>query len=561
MPFDLLKLFIGLGGGLAIFLYGMRKMTEALKLVAGTQLKNLLAKLTTNQFTGALSGALITAVIQSSSVTSVMVVGFVSAGLMTFTQSVGVIMGANIGTTITAQIVAFKVSQYALLMIAGGFFAEIFAKSQALKQYGIALMGLGLLFFGIELMSEAAIPLRSHAPFIEIMKELRNPLYGVLIGCLFTAVIQSSSATTGIVIVLASQGFITLETGIALVFGANIGTCVTTSLSAFGKPREAVKTAVVHVIFNIMGVLLWIGFIPYFADAIRAISPISEDLQGSARMAADVPRQIANAHTLFNVANTIIFIGFAAWLGRLVERIVPKPKPLPPREGDPRNIDDMYLDQPAVALDQTKLELIRLSGLVSKMIDKALPAALSGMDKDLHALRDSDDDVDQLHEAILAYLGELSSRSLVEPQPERIHEYLSIANYLESAGDVVENGFVLIGYKRLERGIVFHAATNHQVSELNAYALSEFERSLKAFKNRDVASAIKVIDSKNAFNELAEQVRDELSKQLSHNTKERLPEYRLATELIDTIKRIHTLSRRIATMVQDFHADKSEPTG
>jgi len=264
-------LLTGLGGGLALFLYGMRKMTESLKTVAGGGMKSLLAKLTTNRFTAALAGILITAVIQSSSVTTVLVVGFISAGLMTLSQSIGVILGASVGTTITAQIIAFKVTQYALLFIAVGFLMELTARKEAVKHYGIMLMGLGLLFFGMELMSQATYPLRSYAPFIELMQSMKNPLYGILIGTLFTAVVQSSSATTGVVIVLAGQGFISLDAGIALVFGANVGTCITALLATIGKPREAVRAAVVHVVYKVLGVLIWLAFIPQLAEVVRPI--------------------------------------------------------------------------------------------------------------------------------------------------------------------------------------------------------------------------------------------------------------------------------------------------
>ncbi|MFC1791887.1 Na/Pi cotransporter family protein, partial [Gemmatimonadota bacterium] len=283
---ELGPLLTGLGGGLALFLYGMRIMTDSLKVVAGDRMKDILARFTKNRVTGAISGAVITAVIQSSSVTTVMVVGFVTAGLLNFTQSIGVIMGANIGTTVTAQIVAFKVTKYALAMIAAGFLTELLGKNPRVRHWGVAVMGLGLLFYGMDLMSTAALPLRAYPPFIEMMQELRSPWAGILVGFGFTAIVQSSSATTGIVIVLATQGLISLEAGIALVFGANVGTCVTATLSAIGKPRDAWKAAAVHVAFNLVGVLLWVAFIPQLADLIRMLSPMSAELEGAQRLAA-----------------------------------------------------------------------------------------------------------------------------------------------------------------------------------------------------------------------------------------------------------------------------------
>jgi len=240
-------------GGLALFLFGMEQMSDSLKAVAGEKMKTILSKLTTNRVSGALTGALVTAVIQSSSVTTVLVVGFISAGLMSMSQSIGVIMGANIGTTITAQIVAFKVTKYALLMISVGFTMLFFSQQHKIKQYGGMLMGLGLVFFGMGVMSEAMHPLRSYQPFLDLMVNMSNPLLGILVAAAFTALVQSSSATTGIVIVMASQGFISLPAGIALAFGANIGTCVTALLAAIGKPREALRAAAVHVLFNVLG--------------------------------------------------------------------------------------------------------------------------------------------------------------------------------------------------------------------------------------------------------------------------------------------------------------------
>jgi phosphate:Na+ symporter len=307
-PINFGAMLINLAGGLALFLYGMHKMTEALKILAGERAKDILAKLTSNRFSAAFAGAAITAVIQSSSITTVLMVGFITAGIMTFQQSIGVILGANVGTTFTAQIIAFKITKGALFLIAIGFFTEVFAKRPKLKHLGVALMGLGMLFFGMELMSQATSPLRTYEPFMDLIQEMTNPFFGVAIGAVFTALVQSSSATTGIVIVMASQGLITLETGIALILGSNIGTCVTAWISSIGKPREAMQAAAAHIVFNVTGVLLFVGIIPHYAELIREISPAAVHLEGIERLAADTPRQIANAHTVFNVFNLVIFL-------------------------------------------------------------------------------------------------------------------------------------------------------------------------------------------------------------------------------------------------------------
>ena len=239
---DWFSMIIGLLGGLALFLFGMEQMSSAIKAVAGDQMKNLLAKLTTNRLAGAATGAGVTAVIQSSSVTTVLVVGFITAEVMTLSQAVGVIFGSNVGTTITAQIVAFKVTKYALLMIAIGFAALFISKDEKVQHYGEILMGLGLVFFGMSVMSGAMKPLRSYEPFLNLMKNMGgNPILGILISAIFTALVQSSSATTGIVIVMASENLISLPAGIALIFGSNVGTCVTALLASLGKPIEAIR--------------------------------------------------------------------------------------------------------------------------------------------------------------------------------------------------------------------------------------------------------------------------------------------------------------------------------
>ena len=347
-----LNMGMGLFGGLALFLFGMEQMADALKAVAGERMKDILAKLTTNRVTAALSGAFVTAVIQSSSVTTVLVVGFISAGLMTMPQSIGIIMGANIGTTVTAQIVAFKVEEAALLMIAVGFAMLFTGKRDKVRQYGGMIMGLGLVFFGMGVMSDAMSPLRSYEPFLDLMRNMDNPLLGILVAAIFTALVQSSSATTGIVIVMASQGFISLPAGIALALGSNVGTCITAMLAAIGKPREAARAASVHVMFNVIGVLIWIFLIPVLAAISGWMSPSHPELEGTARLAAEAPRQIANANTFFNIANTLLFLPFVNVLANLATRLLPD---MPVEEKviiQPKFLDDVLIQTPSLALER-----------------------------------------------------------------------------------------------------------------------------------------------------------------------------------------------------------------
>ena len=552
---------MGLGGGLALFLYGMRKMTEALKIAAGGSMKILLARLTANRFAAALAGTLITAVIQSSSVTTVMLVGFISAGLMTLSQSIGVILGADVGTTITAQVIAFKVTKYALAIIALGFIMELTGKSKKIQQYGVAVMGLGLIFFGMELMSQATYPLRSYQPFIRFMHEMKSPLYGILIGAVFTAVVQSSSATTGVIIVLAGQGFITLEAGIALVFGANIGTCVTALLAGIGKPRDAVRAAVIHVVFKVVGVLLWFRFIPELAGIVEAVSPTSPDLIGTARLAAEAPRQIANAHTIFNVANLFVFIWFTPFLARLSVRIVPDRPVKTEKSIQPKYLDDYFVSNPSLALDRVKMEIVRLGELSLDMVQESLPAVVNGTENDLLSLRKKDEEVDQLHSHIVAYLGKLSMQELVGTQPQQVYEYIACANYTENVGDVVETGLVDDGLERLYQGLEISADIHPMLESLNARALQSVQTAILALATSNRRNAASVIDSKNEFDELADQARVLSAQKLKNNSAHELTLFRLETNIIENLKHIFTLARRISRVVLNMEDSRNPSDG
>ena len=537
-------LITGLGGGLALFLYGMRKMSDALKAAAGDGMKNLLANLTRNRFTAALAGTIITGVIQSSSVTTVLVVGFISAGLLNLSQSIGVILGANIGTTITAQIIAFKVYKYGLLMIAAGFFIEVLAKRERLKKWGVALMGLGLIFFGMELMSNATGPLRSWQPFIDTLQGLSSPLAGIAIGMVFTAVVQSSSATTGIVIVLASQGLIGLEAGIALLFGANVGTCITASISAIGRPREAVQAAWVHVIFNVGGVMLWVLFIPQFAELITTLSPSSNSLTNTEQLAADTPRQIANAHTIFNIANALIFIGFTTTMAKIVERLVPKAPT--PEKTKALYLDKIYLEEPSLALDQVRRELVRMAQMTKGTLSRAFHVATEGKKSQIQQLSTEDSGLDELHGEIVRYLGKLSQQDLVDEQHRMLSNYMAIANDLESFGDVIQDNILHCAEKRLRLHINISPITIHTLQPVYKKVYESYSNMLKALERKEIAAAEKAVNNKAALAKLAEEAANHLTKRLVASEPNRVAAFKIESDLIEHFLRLNTISRKIA---------------
>ena len=543
---DEIALGTGLVGGLALFLFGMDILARSLKHVAGDHLKTLLARMTNNRFLGLAAGAMVTALIQSSSVTTVLLVGFISAGLMTTAQSVAMILGANIGTTVTAQILAFNVTALALPILSAGFFVSFLATRADWREYGRIALGLGLVFFGMTIMSEAVAPLRSYAPFLDVMASLESPALAALVGAGFTALVQSSSATTGILIVMAGQGLIGLEPAIALALGANIGTCVTALLAAIGKPREAVRAALVHTLFNVAGVVIWVGFIDQLAELARIVSPARPELDGTARTVIEVPRQIANAHTFFNVVNALVFVGFTPQITRLVERLVPmRPPRIEPRYA-PRHLDPQLLGLPAIALDAARLEILRLGALVREMFDAAFPTLLSGSPLQISKLEAMDRPVDLLHREILGYLRQISLGSLTAEQSKLLMAYMKIANDLEHIGDQISIGMVTSARKRIDENVVVSAATAAVLRRLHEQVHDAFLASLLALEQGDLERAAAVRAMKRDVAQKLEEVARHQMQRLRADEPRRLHTYAREIELTEALDDIFRTIRRIS---------------
>jgi phosphate:Na+ symporter len=543
---QLLPLFIGLFGGLALFLYGLELLSDALKAVAGGRMKDILARLTTNRFTAVLTGAFVTAVVQSSSVTTVLVVGFVTANLMTMAQSVGVIMGANIGTTFTAQIIAFNVAQYSLLFVAIGFAIFFLGRKEKTRKRGLAVLGLGLVFFGMGIMGDAMAPLRGYPPFVAVMARMESLGFGIFTGALFTALIQSSAATTGVVIVLSSQGLLSLPAGIALVLGANIGTCITALMAAMGKPREAVRAAMVHVLFNVLGVLIWLKFIGHLADLVVWMTPEAVALEGSEKIAAETPRQIANAHTVFNVVNTLLFLPFVGLLARGAEFLVPD---RPPSEGDAvrtRYLDAELMRTPSLAVDRARLEVLHMGDRVRAMMTQILPAVVDGANEDLLEIKAMDEGVDFLHGQIVTYLGRLSQETLSETAAQELLSIMEAANDLEAVGDIIETNLVVQGLQRLEEGVAISKVTQDVLTDFHKTILRGFDLALQAVSQRSREAAQVVVEMKREVNQMADFASFHEAQRLVADEPRRLETYTLEVDVLKNLKRIYYFSKRMA---------------
>ena len=533
-------------GGLALFLYGMEKMTDGLKAAAGQQMNTLLARLTGNRILGALTGAIVTAVIQSSSVTTVLVVGFVSAGLMSLVQAVGVIFGANVGTTITAQIVAFNTTALALPLIAAGFVMGFVWKEGVARHYGAMLLGLGLLFYGMAAMGEAMAPLRSNQRFAELLQSLQNPVLGMLAGAVFTALVQSSSATIGLAVVMATQGLLSLPAGIAILFGAKIGTGITAVLAGIGKPQDAKRAAVVHVLFNLLGAALWSAFIPQLASIAQAVSPVAADLQGVERLAAEVPRQIANAATIWAVANTVIFLPFVAWFAKLATRIVPDRKLEQKELIRPRFLDDDVIQVPAMALERARMELGHMAELTDQMLAQASAGFETGEPCDLSR---KGDQVLVLREAVLDYLTHIGRNGMSDSEATEYVRLVAATGEIETMSTAIGRELAPL-VRALQDADITPSKDIAALLQRLLQTIQETARSgLRALVDSDEPAAQSVIAKRGAILDLTADLQRLQASRLAQDDPKRLLKHRLQLEIVDRLRRIHGLAEDMALSV------------
>lgn len=516
-------------GGLSIFLFGMNVMIDALKSAAGNHMKTFLQKMTKNRWTALLAGTGITAIIQSSSVTTVLAVGFVSAGLISFQSTLGLILGANLGTTITAQIIAFKITKTSYILITVGYLVNVFVSKKTIKDFGLIILGLGLVFLGMNLMSEATEPLKSYAPFIGLMEGLDNYLIGILIGIIFTAAVQSSSATTGVVIVLAMQGLIGTNAAIAIIFGSNIGTCVTAILSAFGKPRDAMRVAFSHVLFNVLGVAIWYAFIDNLGQLVELISP------------SDNARQIANAHTIFNVANTILFIWLVYPVSKLILFILPQPKKVE-KQIFPE-LHSYYLENSSMAIELAKKSTFELGEYLLSIIERADKIALEGKEIDLLQLRKKDETVDKGQAEILMFLQQIQGLKLSKKEAHQLENLIEAVNIMESTADLITTDLVEASEHRIENEFVPGKVTNEKLTELYKVAVQSFKEALNHFHNN--TKFVELSFPKEEFKKQLTQVRSHLMRRLSDTDELRIMIFRFETEMLEVTRRLHGLARRL----------------
>ena len=430
------EILFGLFGGLAIFIFGMNMMSECLQKAAGEKMKAILGMLTKNPVMGVLAGALVTAVLQSSSATTVMAIGFVSAGLMTLPQAISIIFGANIGTTMTAQIIAFKISDYIYLFIFAGFIVAFISKSEKIKNIGQTVFAFGLLFLGIETMGGVMKPLASSPVFTNMIAKVADiPVLGVAVGALMTLVVQSSSATIAVLQNFASQpgadgvtSIIGLAGAIPILLGDNIGTTITALLASIGQPRDAKRTALAHSIFNISGSFLFIWFVTPFAEIIKMISPKGPEIEV-------ISRQIANAHTGFNLVMTILWTPLLWLMVKIVMRLIPDGKEAAGHPSEPVYLDARLVGQPAAALQLVAREVLRVSDIVEELLQNASVAARKEDRALLDSMNEKAQTVESLSSKITEYLsGLFSAGVLTEEQANQTAGIMYVLSDVERMG-------------------------------------------------------------------------------------------------------------------------------
>lgn len=543
------QMVITLLGGLAMFIYGMNLMSDGLQKTAGEKMHRILALLTKNPLLGVIAGTLCTAVLQSSSATTVMVLGFVSAGLMGLPQAISIILGANIGTTITAQLIAFKIGDYAWLFVFIGFVMYFFLKKkEKVMEIGQVIFAFGILFIGINIMGDTMAPLADSTIFVDLMMKVQDvPVLGVLLGTVMTVVIQSSSATIAVLQNLASTAgpdgvtsILGLTGAMPILFGDNIGTTITAVLASIGGSISAKRTAAAHVIFNVTGTIIFLFLIPWYAKFIEMISPAGPEVEV-------ISRQIANTHMCFNIINTIIWLPLIGLLVKMVVKIVPG-KDIDRLPSEPVFLDIHVLDRPFAAIMLVKKELSRLAVFSSEMIVTSKKAFLSNDLEAANEVLEAEENVDILQSKIVNYLSALfTNETLTERQAKEVAGLMHVASDIEHVGDYCEN-IAEYSIDKTKKKYEFSDEAYAEIYECFEHAGRMMHDSIKALETGDHNMAMYVKEQEDEMNRMEQMLKKRHMKRL--NEKVCSPEFTVTyNEIVHNIEKIGDSCNNIAEAV------------
>lgn len=560
-----ITMFIGLFGGLGLFIYGMHLMSEGLKIVAGNKMKHLLEILTNNRFKAILCGIIVTIMVQSSSTTTVMVVGFVNAALMSLTQAAGIILGANIGTTVMAQLIAFNVTAVAPVFIGIGTFMALFAKKKSVRDVGSILLGFGILFFGVNLMSSTMEPLKDNAEFIRLLTTYgKNPVIGLLLGTVFTGIMQSSGATLGMLQALAISGVFAgvggtdaVQICIPIMIGTNIGTCVTALLSSIGTSTAARNAAFIHLFVNIFGAV-WVMILLGIIDAVAVVNPIYQlivNISGTTitdggQVLPNVARQIAMSHTFFNIANTIVLLPIIDRFVKMLEKAFPTAE-----EERGLQLDDRLLNNPSVALGQVGKEVVRLSEMAKKNFVTACDAVMKGDPKLITKVLEREERIDEFEHGIMEFTVRLSNINVSEEENDRMAFYLKGSHDLERIGDHAENISELAEMKNSEKITLSEIATTDML-KLIALANETLSDVTEMIATENEAVCQRVLKEEDKIDDLTDKLKNEHIRRLNKGTCNAYAGV-VYLDLLANIERVGDHASNIANDILDLKAQRS----
>lgn len=524
--------YLSLVGGVLLLIYGIKMVGNGLQEAAGPRIRSLLRSLTSNSLYAVGAGAFITGLIQSSSATSVMLVGFVSAGLMTFRQTLAVILGADIGATLTVQIIAFHIYDYDIMFIGLGIAFIFFSRRHLYTNIGKGILGFGFMLLALKIMSNAMFPLQSNDLLKQVLVALvGSPVAGILLSAGLTALIQSSAATIGIALALAGHGLITLDAAINIVLGANIGTCSTALMASLSSPVEARRVAWAHVVFKTAGVLLFLPFLDLFNDLAR----MTDD---------DITRQIANAHTIFNVVIAVVFLPLVPLFAKLVTRLVPEKTE--EKKFGPLYLDEHLLSTPAIALGQAAREVMRASDIVREMLSNTINAFRSDDTQLIASIKDKDNMIDLLDRQIRLYLMRLSSSNLREAQSRRAVALLEITRDLENIGDIIDRNMMPLAEKRINKGLMFSDEGMQEIVSLHKKVMENFDTAISAFAANDPELAARVLRNKEDIGLMERELVQAHLERLRRGLRESIETSHIHLDIMGNLARINSLITHIA---------------
>lgn len=534
----ILEIAISLLGGLGLFLYGMNLMAEGLQKSAGDKLKKIVEKLTSNTVMGVLVGTVVTAIIQSSSAATVMVVGFVNAGIMSLSQAIGVIMGANIGTTVTAQLVSFKLEAIAPVALGIGIILYLFSKKEKTKELATILLGFGILFTGMEFMKDAVKPLAEYEGFRRALIYFgEHQFLGIIAGFAITGIIQSSSASMGMLIALASQGLIPLSSALPILYGDNIGTCVTSLLSSIGASRNAKRAATMHLTFNVIGTLIFVLILNYPISAlVKWLDP------------TDAARQIANAHTIFNVVNVLILLPFAKYIVKIVLKIMPITEEESEATTATKYLDERIIQTPSIALGNTVKEVSRMGQKANKALEYSMNSLINKSMTDVEKTEKYEEHVNLLQKEILNYLLKLSKSPLNDEERNKVDLLFNTVNDIERVSDHAEN-ISELSRLAIEKDLQFSDTALEEMNNIYSKAKENFNVALKGLESYDKSIISKVYEIEDEVDALDKLYRKKHIERLN-NGKCTIDSGVLFLDLLTNLERISDHSCNIANNIE-----------